>query len=76
MVELADHVVVLEAGRVVGQGTPTELIARGGWVARFAAAAHTESFSQARLAEDRPRVARDGVGMDLEDDGAGGRELA
>jgi ABC-type multidrug transport system fused ATPase/permease subunit len=37
MVERADHVVVLDRGRVVEQGTPAELVAAGGWFARFAA---------------------------------------
>lgn len=36
MVRDADRVVVLEAGRVVDIGAPEELIARGGWFARFA----------------------------------------
>ncbi len=38
MVKAADHVVVLEHGRVLEQGTPAELIAAGGWFARFAQA--------------------------------------
>jgi len=36
MVRDADHVVVLEAGKVTATGTPAELIARGGWFAQFA----------------------------------------
>jgi ABC-type multidrug transport system fused ATPase/permease subunit len=37
MVEMADHVIVIEAGRIIDQGTVPELIARGGWFAGFAA---------------------------------------
>jgi len=36
MVKEADHVVVLDAGRVVEAGTRQELIARGEWFAHFA----------------------------------------
>jgi ATP-binding cassette subfamily B protein len=36
MVKDADHVVVLDQGRIVEQGTPNELIAAGGWFARLA----------------------------------------
>ena len=36
MVKDADHVLVLDQGRVVEQGTPQELIARGGWFAKLA----------------------------------------
>lgn len=36
MVSDADHVIVLDAGEVVEDGTPDDLIARGGWFAEFA----------------------------------------
>lgn len=39
MVEQADHVIVLDQGVVVDQGSPADLLARGGWFARFAVAA-------------------------------------
>ena len=39
MVENADHIIVLDAGRIVDQGSISELVARGGWFARFAASA-------------------------------------
>lgn len=42
MVKDADQVIVLEAGQVMDQGTPEELIARGGWFARFASGADEE----------------------------------
>jgi ABC-type transport system involved in cytochrome bd biosynthesis fused ATPase/permease subunit len=39
MVRDADHVIVLAEGRVEEAGTPAELLEKGGWFARFAAAA-------------------------------------
>lgn len=36
MVKDADHVIVLEAGQVVEEGAPDELIASGGWFAQLA----------------------------------------
>ena len=36
MIEDADHVFVLDGGRVAEQGTPAELMAAGGWFAEFA----------------------------------------
>jgi len=38
MVSNADYVIVLSVGEVVEQGTPQELISRGGWFASFASA--------------------------------------
>lgn len=43
MVEDADHVIVMEDGTVREQGTPAELISRGGWFAEFAAAGEIKS---------------------------------
>jgi len=40
MVEIADHVFVLEGGRVAEEGTPEELRGGGGWFSRFARAVH------------------------------------
>ena len=37
MIRDADHVIVLDEGRIVEQGSPGELIASGGWFARLAA---------------------------------------
>ena len=42
MVSDADHVIVLDAGEVIEQGTPGDLITRGGWFADFANAADGE----------------------------------
>ena len=39
MVAHADQVIVMDGGRIVEQGTPGQLIAAGGWFARFAEAA-------------------------------------
>ena len=50
MVEQADLVVVLDGGRVVDQGTPAELIARGGWFEAFAADAHSNTLASAAIA--------------------------
>lgn len=36
MIRTADHVVVLDQGRVIEQGAPADLIAAGGWFARLA----------------------------------------
>jgi ABC-type multidrug transport system fused ATPase/permease subunit len=36
MVKDADHVIVIDAGRVAEEGTPSELLATGGWFARLA----------------------------------------
>jgi ABC-type multidrug transport system fused ATPase/permease subunit len=36
MVKDADHVIVLEEGRIREEGTPDQLIAAGGWFSRFA----------------------------------------
>jgi ATP-binding cassette, subfamily B, bacterial len=43
MVRDADHVIVLAAGKVAEQGTPQELIARGGWFASFSNSADDEN---------------------------------
>jgi len=42
MVKDADHVIVLDAGRVIEEGTPGELIEKGGWFAGFASAGDDE----------------------------------
>ncbi len=42
MVRDADHAIVLSAGEVLEQGSPEELLSRGGWFSSFAAAADNE----------------------------------
>jgi ABC-type multidrug transport system fused ATPase/permease subunit len=36
MVKDADRVIVLDQGRILEQGTPAELLAKGGWFAELA----------------------------------------
>ena len=48
----ADHVLVLDAGRVVEQGTPADLLAAGG---RYAALAAAQQSHPARRAASGPQ---------------------
>jgi len=48
MIKDADHVIVLDQGRILEQGTPAELVAAGGWFAQLAAQA------AGKLADDLP----------------------
>ncbi|MCC6763846.1 MAG: ABC transporter ATP-binding protein [Deltaproteobacteria bacterium] len=66
MVQDADRVLVLDAGVVVTQGTPAELIASGGWFARLAAGSH----ERMETTEDAHELASDDENVD-EDDGGG-----
>ena len=52
MVKDADHVIVLSAGEVIEQGSPPELIAQGGWFARFAHAINDTEPSEEEEVED------------------------
>lgn len=56
MVKDADYVVVLDKGRIVEQGAPSELIAAGGWFSHLAAQATRESTEQDYAARQRPEV--------------------
>jgi ATP-binding cassette, subfamily B, bacterial len=46
MVKDADHVIVLDAGQVAEEGTPEELIEKGGWFAGFAHAGEEEEIEE------------------------------
>ena len=46
MVKDADHVIVLDAGRVIEEGAPDELIASGGWFAHLALGNEEETNSE------------------------------
>jgi ATP-binding cassette subfamily B protein len=52
MVKDADHVVVLDEGRVAEEGTPEALIARGGWFTEFANSGEDEAGSEEDEEED------------------------
>ncbi|MBL0742713.1 ABC transporter ATP-binding protein [Chryseolinea lacunae] len=59
MVRNADHVIVLSAGEVMEEGTPAELLAKGGWFASFASAAEgtEEDNTQEEADEETDDVA-------------------
>ncbi len=52
MVRDADHVIVLAAGEVVEEGTPEELVAKGGWFAGFANSAEEDQPEEENEQED------------------------
>ena len=51
MVRDADYVLVFSGGAVMEEGTPAELIAKGGWFYDFANAADGKETSQAKVSE-------------------------
>ncbi|MFI5306575.1 MAG: ABC transporter ATP-binding protein [Polyangiales bacterium] len=51
MVRDADRVLVLEAGKIIEQGTPAELLRRGGWFASLAGSAQDQHEVQAPAVE-------------------------
>lgn len=50
MIRDADHVIVLESGEVLEQGTPAELLERGGWFAALARSGATDPVPPAPTA--------------------------
>jgi ATP-binding cassette subfamily B protein len=65
MVRDADRVLVLEAGKVIEEGTPAELIAKGGWFATLAAG--NPGDAAAGTAGALPPAAEGGA-VDVEDE--------
>jgi ABC-type multidrug transport system fused ATPase/permease subunit len=59
MVRDADHVIVLSEGAILEEGSPAELLAKGGWFADFASAAEEENIEPETGAE---------AGEDIEED--------
>ena len=52
MVHDADHVIVLSAGEILEQGSPSELIAKGGWFYNFANANEAETSEAEEASEE------------------------
>lgn len=52
MIRDADHVIVLKSGEVLEQGSPEELLARGGWFAELAQSGATDPAPPAPAAEE------------------------
>jgi ATP-binding cassette, subfamily B, bacterial len=52
MVKDADHVMVMDAGELLEEGSPQELIDKGGWFAEFANAANDEEEYEEEVEEE------------------------
>ena len=52
MVRDADHVIVLSAGEVLEQGTPEELISKGGWFSQFATSSDEDESDDTENTEE------------------------
>lgn len=63
MIKDADHVIVLEQGRALEEGSPDELTQTGGWFSQLAAQAREEGSVKEGASEEA-----DGVEADLEAD--------
>ena len=62
MVRDADHVIVLSAGEVLEQGTPEELISKGGWFSQFATSSDEDE------SEDTERTEEEEVDDEVDDE--------
>ena len=67
MVRDADHVIVLSEGEVLEEGSPAELLEKGGWFADFAGAAEEEISEEEVRKEEVPEEAEEDVSGDEED---------
>ena len=70
MVRDADHVIVLSEGQVAEEGTPAELLAKGGWFAQFAGAAEEPEEEAAAPGEESVDEEESGEADDPEEDPA------
>jgi ABC-type multidrug transport system fused ATPase/permease subunit len=59
MVRDANHVIVLDEGRIAEEGSPAELLAKDGWFAQFAAAAEEEPAGETSEEEETEAEARE-----------------
>ena len=59
MVKDADHVIVLSAGEVMEQGTPHDLVEKGGWFAQFAHAVEEDAVEEDEEEEDEEESEED-----------------
>jgi ABC-type multidrug transport system ATPase subunit len=70
MAEICDHVVVMQAGRIIDQGSPAELVKTCPWFADFAAASYAEPSPEG--ADEGAEEEEDGADeeVEAEDDAA------
>ena len=59
MVHDADHVIVLSGGEVIEEGSPEQLVEKGGWFADFANAAEMDEEVELIEEEDSPEEEED-----------------
>jgi ABC-type multidrug transport system fused ATPase/permease subunit len=70
MVRDADHVIVLEDGQIVEEGTPASLLKNEGWFADFAAAAEEEKETDAETEEVETAEAAEAAEAEEAEEGA------
>ena len=59
MVKDADHVIVLEEGKVVEEGSPAQLIENGGWFADFAHAGQDDDEQEEEVDEEEDEISEE-----------------